>query len=170
MSLCHGYTINNIPCQKTVKYGNYCSCHTTQSFYYEIDRTWPHIKSTQEYVIKVHNIQEIMNMIHYIKQKVSASHIQNNIFYCNRLIIISCMELILKNQDVCYGSLRLENIIKTIISIMSPFRDLELYITNFSLTFEQIYQKKYNARKKYIEFILVNAFGLDIAEHILKFY
>ena len=84
------------------------------------------------------------------------------------------MELILKNQDICYGSLRLENNIKTIISIMSPFReleryrDLERYITNFSLTFEQIY--KYNARKKYIEFILVNAFGLDIAEHILKFY
>ena len=64
----------------------------------------------------------------------------------------------------------MENNIKTIISIMSPFRDLERYITNFSLTFEQIYQKKYNARKKYIEFILINAFGLDIAEHILKFY
>ena len=142
----------------------------TQSFYFQIDNTWPQLQHTQLYVSKFNNIDDIMFSLNQIIRSVSIKHQNNNDFYRDRLIIISCMELLIKNQDVCYGSLRLENVVKSIIRIMTQFKELELYVSNFSLTFDQIYQQKYQARKKYIEFILTNGFGIDIAEYILTFY
>ena len=181
-TICKGINSKNLPCKKKATECGYCPYHFNQNpieFYPQLDN-WPTVTTINNNAYHNHwlpgdllfQLRELQSrlVIRPWELRLSENLTNEQALYCNRLCLISTIELIKLNVKICYGKPCFDNVIDVCAKKIENVQGMADYAEHFKKKCLKSYRDQ--AKKKLVTFYFNRIEGLcpDVIEKIMTFY
>ena len=173
MNICKGFKTNNCACKNKIKKGDYCCHHKYQRVieFYPIIDNWPIPNVINKRIHDYFTVDLVLLQLNYFEHELTMNGGFRGPYqeYDIRLCIVSMIELIKCNIDICYGHPQIEYLVEVIIKKFYIWRVFDDYIEDFKKKCLEKY--RLYTRKKVLEFYFKNVDGLcfDVVEKIMEY-
>ena len=177
--ICKGINSKNLPCKKKARGCGYCIFHVNQrpiEFYPQLEN-WPDAITIRNNAYRKHWLPSdlLHELREFYKRLVLKAPEQLNlsneqILNCNRLCLVSSIELIKLNVILCYGNKVFDKVIDTCAKKIENVQGMADYAEDFKKKCSKSYRDQ--AKKKLVTFYFNHIEGLcpDVIEKIMTFY
>jgi len=178
-TICSGFARSGKPCQKTVKFGKFCSSHMhvehpdpdgEQLCLYHPDVGWPYMNEVHGYHVRKYNDGKTLDKdMTIILNKYSTLHYDHIKYFYVRPDDNKCtmmlLELFFRNYHLDFSTDYWQGIITELHEKIKDVSFLREYRELFRKRFDQKY--RIETQKKYVGHVLLT-YGRDISEKIVN--